>query len=107
VSRFGGEKVPARVPGEGKLKALEDAPGSYAKLRLDAKKKKKDATADVEPTAKASAPEPGMRAANDPGAGSPLDLLAAAAEAKPEPPAPSGQKAGGEPSRGAAEAQKP
>jgi hypothetical protein len=29
--------VPARVPGEGGLKALEDAPGSYAKKRLDAK----------------------------------------------------------------------
>ncbi|MCX7136170.1 MAG: alpha/beta fold hydrolase, partial [Proteobacteria bacterium] len=33
-----GEKVPARVPGKGKLKALEDAPGSYVKLRLDPKK---------------------------------------------------------------------
>ena len=32
---MGGEKVPARTPGEGKLKAIEDAPGSYAKLRLD------------------------------------------------------------------------
>jgi polyhydroxyalkanoate synthase subunit PhaC len=31
----GGEaKVPARVPGDGKLKVLEDAPGSYATLRL-------------------------------------------------------------------------
>jgi hypothetical protein len=35
VSRFAGEKVPARKPGEGKLKIIEDAPGSYAKLRLD------------------------------------------------------------------------
>ena len=35
VSGFGGDKVPARVPGDGKLKVLEDAPGSYAKLRLD------------------------------------------------------------------------
>jgi polyhydroxyalkanoate synthase len=33
-----GGEVPARTPGEGKLKALEDAPGSYVKLRLDAKK---------------------------------------------------------------------
>jgi len=32
-----GPKVEARVPGNGKLKALEDAPGSYVKLRLDAK----------------------------------------------------------------------
>ncbi len=28
-----GKKVPARVPGSGKLKALEDAPGSYVKMR--------------------------------------------------------------------------
>jgi polyhydroxyalkanoate synthase len=27
-------RVPARVPGEGKLKAIEDAPGSYVKVRL-------------------------------------------------------------------------
>ncbi|MCE1184833.1 PHA/PHB synthase family protein [Zoogloea sp.] len=32
------EKVPARDPVQGKLKVLEDAPGSYAKIRLDAKK---------------------------------------------------------------------
>ena len=37
VARFGGDKVPARVPGSGKLPALEDAPGSYVKLRLDVK----------------------------------------------------------------------
>jgi hypothetical protein len=37
VTQFAGDKVPARVPGEGKLKALEDAPGSFAKKRLDAK----------------------------------------------------------------------
>jgi polyhydroxyalkanoate synthase len=36
VSGFGGEKVAPRVPGEGALPAIEDAPGSYAKLRLDA-----------------------------------------------------------------------
>ncbi|HTT41123.1 MAG TPA: class I poly(R)-hydroxyalkanoic acid synthase [Burkholderiales bacterium] len=35
VSGHGGDKVPARVPGDGKLKVLEDAPGSYVKLRLD------------------------------------------------------------------------
>jgi polyhydroxyalkanoate synthase len=29
-----GDKVPARVPGEGTLNAIEDAPGSYARLRL-------------------------------------------------------------------------
>ena len=38
VAQYAGDKVPARVPGKGKLKALEDAPGSYVKLRLDAKK---------------------------------------------------------------------
>jgi polyhydroxyalkanoate synthase len=36
----GDEKVPARDPSKGKLPALEDAPGSYAKLRLDLQKKK-------------------------------------------------------------------
>ena len=35
VAQFGGEKVPARVPGDGKLAPIEDAPGSYVKLRLD------------------------------------------------------------------------
>ena len=29
-----GKQIPARVPGEGELKALEDAPGSYVKARL-------------------------------------------------------------------------
>ncbi|KAB2845175.1 MAG: class I poly(R)-hydroxyalkanoic acid synthase [Burkholderiales bacterium] len=32
-----GEQVPARVPGKGKLKVIEAAPGSYAKLRVDSK----------------------------------------------------------------------
>jgi polyhydroxyalkanoate synthase len=35
IERFGGEKVPARTPGDGKLEPIEDAPGSYVKLRLD------------------------------------------------------------------------
>ena len=30
-----GKEVPARVPGEGKLKAIEAAPGSYARIRAD------------------------------------------------------------------------
>ncbi len=38
IEQYGGEKVPAREPGLGKLKALEDAPGSYVTLRLDAPK---------------------------------------------------------------------
>ncbi len=32
----GAERVPARTPGEGKLKVIEDAPGTYAGIRLDA-----------------------------------------------------------------------
>jgi len=32
--RNAGEKVPARVPGDGELKPLEDGPGSYVMLRL-------------------------------------------------------------------------
>jgi polyhydroxyalkanoate synthase len=35
----GDERVPARNPMKGKLKPVEDAPGSYAKLRLDTEKK--------------------------------------------------------------------
>src|SRR5690242_944270 len=34
VTALGKEQVPARVPGEGKLKAIEDAPGSYVQVRL-------------------------------------------------------------------------
>jgi polyhydroxyalkanoate synthase len=33
VSKTAGAQVPARQPGSGKLKALEDAPGSYVKVR--------------------------------------------------------------------------
>ena len=35
VSEYAGDKVPARVPGKGKLKAIEAAPGAYAKMRVD------------------------------------------------------------------------
>jgi len=35
--RNAGEKVPARKPGDGELKPLEDGPGSYVMLRLGAK----------------------------------------------------------------------
>jgi polyhydroxyalkanoate synthase len=38
VAEHSGEKVPARIPGKGKLKALEEAPGSYVKFRHDANK---------------------------------------------------------------------
>ncbi|MSQ73590.1 MAG: class I poly(R)-hydroxyalkanoic acid synthase [Betaproteobacteria bacterium] len=37
VDKHGGGKVAARIPGKGKLKALEDAPGSYVSVRLDRK----------------------------------------------------------------------
>jgi polyhydroxyalkanoate synthase len=33
VARYGLGKVKARKPGDGKLKPIEDAPGSYAKVR--------------------------------------------------------------------------
>ena len=34
LSRHGGGKIPARVPGEGALPVIEDAPGSYVKVML-------------------------------------------------------------------------
>jgi polyhydroxyalkanoate synthase subunit PhaC len=34
VSAEANERVPARVPGDGKLKPIEDAPGSYVQVRL-------------------------------------------------------------------------
>jgi len=39
VSRHDPAKVPARDPAKGKLKPVEDAPGSFVKLRLDTQKK--------------------------------------------------------------------
>ena len=35
VSRYNAKKVPARVPGEGGLDVIEDAPGAYVKARYD------------------------------------------------------------------------
>ena len=34
AARRGGKKVPARIPGKGKLKAIEEAPGTYVKIRI-------------------------------------------------------------------------
>ncbi|GAB4177448.1 MAG: class I poly(R)-hydroxyalkanoic acid synthase [Thalassobaculales bacterium] len=34
LAKHGGGKVPARKPGDGKLPVIEDAPGSYVKVRL-------------------------------------------------------------------------
>ena len=33
LAKKSGKKGPARTPGDGKLKVLEDAPGSYVKVR--------------------------------------------------------------------------
>ena len=33
IAEFAGGTVPARRPGDGKLAAIEDAPGSYVKVR--------------------------------------------------------------------------
>jgi poly[(R)-3-hydroxyalkanoate] polymerase subunit PhaC len=33
IRQYGGETVPARQPGDGKLKAIEDAPGSYVRVK--------------------------------------------------------------------------
>ncbi|MGH8661639.1 MAG: PHA/PHB synthase family protein [Burkholderiales bacterium] len=35
IAQHGGNKVPARIPGKGGLKAIEDAPGSYVRMRVD------------------------------------------------------------------------
>jgi polyhydroxyalkanoate synthase len=35
VQRHNGKKVPARVPGDGKLEVIEDAPGSYVRVRAE------------------------------------------------------------------------
>ena len=35
IAEFGGGQVPARTPGDGKLAVIEDAPGSYVKVRAE------------------------------------------------------------------------
>jgi polyhydroxyalkanoate synthase len=37
VAPYLGREVPARVPGKGKLKVIEAAPGTYARIRADGK----------------------------------------------------------------------
>jgi polyhydroxyalkanoate synthase len=37
IAARGGKQVAARAPGKGRLRALEDAPGSYARMRADTK----------------------------------------------------------------------
>lgn len=34
LSKIAGDKVPARIPGNGKLPVIEDAPGTYVKMRI-------------------------------------------------------------------------
>ncbi|EON92805.1 polyhydroxyalkanoic acid synthase [Marinobacter lipolyticus SM19] len=33
IARFSGQQVPARIPGDGKLPVIEDAPGSYVRVK--------------------------------------------------------------------------
>jgi polyhydroxyalkanoate synthase len=35
IAQHGGDKVAERIPGKGRLKAIEDAPGAYVKMRVD------------------------------------------------------------------------
>jgi polyhydroxyalkanoate synthase len=49
IGGFGGEKIPARKPGDG-LNVIEDAPGSYASLRLDALPQKTVPQQDAKPS---------------------------------------------------------
>ena len=94
ISQFSGSKVPARVPGAGKLAVIEDAPGSYAKLRLGEQEATSRPGDDVPvppdvqaPSGVGAVPE----AANDsamkppPAPASTIDLLSAAADAKAGP----------------------
>ncbi len=38
VAQYGGDKVPPRIPGKGRLKAIEDAPGSFVRVHAGSKK---------------------------------------------------------------------
>jgi polyhydroxyalkanoate synthase len=35
ISKYAGGQVAARVPGDGKLKVIEDAPGSYVQVKAE------------------------------------------------------------------------
>jgi len=94
ISQFCGSKVPARVPGAGKLAVIEDAPGSYAKLRLGEKEAASRPENDVPATPDDQASSGVVavpEAANDsamktpPAPASTIDLLSAAADAKAGP----------------------
>ena len=42
IAGFGGDRVKARVPGRGRLGVIEDAPGSYVKVHVGAKREHED-----------------------------------------------------------------
>jgi polyhydroxyalkanoate synthase len=114
VLQFAGEKVPSRHPGDGRLRVIEDAPGSYAKLRLDASdetaqaSEKESVPAAAPPKDSVHSPArqqepaphrvsaPAATAANDPAPppapASAIDLLSTAAEAAPQPTAPPAER---------------
>ncbi|MFN0317433.1 MAG: PHA/PHB synthase family protein [Burkholderiales bacterium] len=50
IGKYSGAKVSARIPGTGKLKVIEDAPGAYAKFRLDAEKPTEPKPGAAQPT---------------------------------------------------------
>ncbi|MCC7548605.1 MAG: class I poly(R)-hydroxyalkanoic acid synthase [Burkholderiales bacterium] len=119
IEQFCGAKVAARAPGSGKLKVIEDAPGSYAKLRLDATDEStpaadapvltttvlpeaaNDAAVKAAPAPAPATPPERKRAtataqsasqAPAPTLESTIDLLSAAAHANPEPAMPAPAK---------------
>jgi len=79
VVPFGGEKVPARTPGDGKLKVLEDAPGSYVKIRIESS----GSAATTAPADTKAPPSHGPDAAND----SAVSRPGVGRKKKPKPPA--------------------
>jgi polyhydroxyalkanoate synthase len=62
TSQFGGDKIQARVPGDGKLKAIEPAPGAYVKLRLGTTPAESKKPAGPAPEAKATQAAPAAAA---------------------------------------------
>ncbi len=61
IHGFGGGQVDARKPGGGRLKILEDAPGSYAKFRLDAVPEAATTAPRTKPGAEAETPKPAAK----------------------------------------------
>jgi len=83
VSGFSGGKVPARTPGDRALRVIEDAPGAFAKVRLDGAGKATTATArKAAPPAPTAAPTQAA-ASNTP----PADPVAVSPRASRKPAA--------------------